>query len=97
MEIGLTEAIGALREELTAAIAAAGAERLKFEVGQITMEFQVVVERAVKGKGGVKFWVVEAGAEASTSTARTHRLTVPLTPVSPQGTPVLTGEVIIPE
>ena len=43
--IGLQDAIEALRKELSASIVAAADEELRFEVGQITIEMQVAVER----------------------------------------------------
>jgi Trypsin-co-occurring domain 2 len=95
--IGLTEAIEALRQELTAAIAAASAKELRFKVGEVSMEFEVGIERVTTGKGGIRFWVLEVGGERSVSTVRTHRLTVPLTPVGGDGNPVMTGEVAIPD
>jgi hypothetical protein len=38
--IGLQEAIAALRAELIESVIASQGERLRFEVGEITMEFQ---------------------------------------------------------
>ena len=84
--LGLVEAIQALRQELSDAIQAGGSETLRFKVGEIELGFQVVVERLAKG--GVKFWVVELGGEASK--AMTHTVRVPLTPQDIEGKPVLT-------
>lgn len=39
--IGLKEAIGALREELSESILTATNETLQFQVGEIVLEFQV--------------------------------------------------------
>lgn len=89
--IGLKEAIEMLRVELSESIAAATDEKLRFEVGQITLEFQVEVERSVEGSGGVKFWVVELGAKGSHGSTHTHKITIPLTPVGQTPGPVLTG------
>jgi hypothetical protein len=96
-QIGLTEAISALREELTAAITAGSAESLNFEVGTVTMEFEVAVERETSGKGGLNIWVVSLGGEQTRSQVQTHRLTLPLTPVRDSGEPILTGESHIPD
>jgi arginine deiminase len=64
--IGLQETIAALRKELVESIIASQAKGLRFEVGEITMEFHIEVERSteIKGgaKGGIKIWVVELGA-----------------------------------
>jgi hypothetical protein len=96
-KVGLTEAISVLRQELSEAIAAAATEELRFEVGQVNMEFEVTVEREVGANGKIKFWVLEVGTNASSSSVRTHRLVVPLTPVNAAGGPVMTGEQIIPD
>jgi hypothetical protein len=95
--IGLKEAIRALRMELSESILAAGGEALRFEVGQISLEFQVEVERTVEGSGGLKFWVVELGGKGSRSLTNTHTITIPLKPVRQNGEPVLTGSDEIPE
>ena len=96
-QIGLTEAIAALREELSSAISAASTESLKFEVGTVTMEFEVTVARERGGKGGLNIWVLALGGEESRSQTRTHRLTLPLTPLGKDGGPVLTGETYVPD
>ncbi|MFC4147997.1 trypco2 family protein [Micromonospora mangrovi] len=92
----MADAITALREELTTAIEAAGAENLRFKVGEMSVEFEIAVERTSGGRGGLKFWVIEAGGEHSHTGTRTHRITVPLTPVRVDGLPVLTGEQQLP-
>jgi Trypsin-co-occurring domain 2 len=89
--IGLQEAIGELRRELSESIQAAVKETLRFEVGEITLEFQVEVQRTREGSGGLKFWVVELGGKGSHSTTRTHTITIPLKPMGRTGGPVLTG------
>lgn len=95
--IGLREAIAALRGELIESIVAAQGERLRFEVGEVVMEFQVEVEQSVEGKGGIKFWVVEMGGGGSNKDKATHKVTVPLRPVRADGKPVLTGSEDVPE
>jgi hypothetical protein len=104
--IGLQETISALRKELVESIIASQSERLRFEVGEITMEFHVEVERSteIKGgaKGGIKFWVVELGAAelgggAGSKNKSIHKVTVPLKPVRDDGKPILTGSDEIPE
>ena len=48
--IGLQEAITALRSELIESVVASQGEQLRFEVGEITMEFQIEVERRARFK-----------------------------------------------
>ena len=95
--IGLPEAIAALRQELIESIVAAQGEKLRFEVGEVLMEFQVEVEKSIDGKGGIKFWVVEMGAGATSKDKAIHKVTVELKPVRADGKPVLTGSDEIPE
>lgn len=95
--IGLKQAIAALRRELSESILASANEKLRFEVGEITLEIQVEVERSVEGTGGVSFWVVELGAQGARTSTNTHKITIPLRPVRKPGEPVLTGDEEIPE
>lgn len=90
-QIGLKEAISALRQELIESIVAAQGEKLRFEVGEVMMEFHVEVERSVDVKGGIKFWVVELGAGEANKDKAIHKVTIPLKPVRQDGGPVLTG------
>src|SRR5262249_43683374 len=95
--IGLKDAIAALREELSEAVLAAANEKLRFQVGEISMEFKVEVERGVEGSAGIKFWVMELGAKGSLSSTHTHTLTIPLKPLNENMQPVLTGSSEVPE
>lgn len=95
--VGLQEAISALRAELIDSINASLQEELRFEVGEITMEFQIELERSVEHKGGINFWVVELGAGGSVSNKDVHKVTIPLKPVRTDRKPVLTGSDQIPE
>ncbi len=95
--IALKDSIAALRAELIESIVAAQGEKLRFEVGEVTMEFQVEVEQSVDGKGGIRFWVVEMGAGTASKDKAIHKVTVPLKPVRADGKPVLTGSDDIPE
>ena len=95
--IGLKEAIAALRKELSESILASVNEKLRFEVGEITLEIQVEVERNIEASGGVSFWVVELGAQGSRTATSTHKITIPLKPIRKPGEPILTGGDEIPE
>jgi Trypsin-co-occurring domain 2 len=83
----ITEAVAALRAELTEAILAGEGEEIRFEVGEIELAFEVAVERSAKG--GINFWVVEVGGSGSST--ETHTVRIPLKPTHPDGRPVLTG------
>jgi hypothetical protein len=95
--IGLQEAIAALRTELIESVIASQGERLRFEVGEITMEFQIEVERSIEAKGGLKFYVVELGAGGTEKAKDVHKVVIPLKPVRSDGKPVLTGLAEVPE
>jgi hypothetical protein len=100
--IGLQEAIAALRTELIESIVASQGERLRFEVGQITMEFQIEVERSAEAKGGIKFWVVELGGGGTAKDKNVHKVVIPLKPADiRRGTdnpePIFTGSNEVPE
>jgi hypothetical protein len=95
--IGLQEAIAALRAELIESVVASQGERLRFEVGEITMEFQIEVERSAEAKGGIKFWVVELGTGGATKDKDVHKVVIPLKAVRADGKPILTGSDEVPE
>jgi hypothetical protein len=86
--LGLAGAVRGLRAELTAAMTAGEGERVRFELGPVTMEFTVQVTNEKGIDGGVKFWVITAGGKGSRSTASTHTVTVELTPKGADGGPL---------
>ncbi|GAB2756635.1 trypco2 family protein [Streptomyces bullii] len=84
MEIELAAAVAALRDELTRAVEARGAEQeISFQVGFIELEFAVELRQDARGKAGFKAWVVSGDGEAGVARGRTHRVLVTL---RPQGT-----------
>ncbi|HEY3605863.1 MAG TPA: trypco2 family protein [Pseudonocardiaceae bacterium] len=80
MDIELADAVAVVRDELLVAAARATDQALEFVVGPIEVEFAVELRQDAKAKAGFKAWVVSADAEAGVSRARTHRVTVSLTP-----------------
>ena len=95
--IGLEETISALRQELIASIVASQGEGLRFEVGEVTVEFHVEVERSSDAKGGIKFWVVELSGSSGAKDKSIHKVTIPLKPLRRDGKPVLTGSEKVPK
>ncbi|MFI1971634.1 hypothetical protein BLA24_11160 [Streptomyces cinnamoneus] len=79
-DIELADAVRAVREGLTGAAADGAGSDLVFDVGEIAMEFSVEIRRDVKGRGGVKAWVVDAGAEGSRGSTNVHKVAFTLTP-----------------
>ncbi|MEU1720350.1 trypco2 family protein [Nonomuraea sp. NPDC005692] len=89
MDIELTKAISALRDELLEAAVAGTGSQIAFAAGPIELEFAVELKADAKAKAGFKAWVVTAGADAGVSRARTHKVKLTLTPRHPDGTDVL--------
>jgi hypothetical protein len=76
----LSEVIEELRGELLRAMASGEDQALRFEVGEVTLEVAVAVERETSGKGGVRFWVLELGAEGRHQAADTQTVRLTLHP-----------------
>jgi hypothetical protein len=83
--IPLAEAIGALRKELSDAMAAGHGEALQFEVGPVELELNLVVQREAAADGKLKFkifgWGAEAGVSGKLADERSHKVKLVLTPV----------------
>lgn len=90
--IGLPEAIRSLRAELSEAMREGAGEALRFRVGPVELEFAVQITREANVEGGVKFWVVSAGAKGSTGAATTHRLKISLQPQTAGGEDAMVAE-----
>ncbi|GHC57779.1 trypco2 family protein [Streptomyces cinnamoneus] len=84
-DITVGEAIDHLRSELTAAQARAIDAGVRFELGDITMEFTVELRRENTAKGSVKAWVVSAEAGGTRAEVTTHRLAFTLRAVDQDG------------
>jgi hypothetical protein len=81
--IGLQELVKAVTEELHAA----AADRITddrpalFKLGKVTLELSFVASREVGARGGIRFWVIEAGTEAQFASESVQRVTVVLDPI----------------
>ncbi|MGW2178578.1 trypco2 family protein [Streptomyces sp. NPDC001732] len=78
--IELADAVESIRNQLVDAAGRATGRPLAFEVGDIQMEFTLELRKEIKGGSKVKAWVVEAGADASRATGRTHKVAFTLKP-----------------
>lgn len=85
MEIELADAVAAVRDELLHAAARGIGRPVEFLVGPIELEFAVELRQDAKAKAGFKAWVVSADAEGGLSRGRTHRISVTLKPIRPDG------------
>ena len=87
----LAEVVQGLRAEILKAADAAGKENIRFGVGPIELEFQVVAKREGGVNGKIKFGIwgvgVEAGGSAKAGSEHTQTVKFTLTPVraSPNG------------
>ncbi len=85
-EIGLVEAIEAVRAELTRAVAENADKEIQFPVDKVDLEFHVGVTRTADATGGIRFWVIELGGRASHESESVHTVKVSLgAPVDVQG------------
>ncbi|WP_042396445.1 trypco2 family protein [Streptacidiphilus carbonis] len=92
-EIELATAVRAIREQLVQAARDGADSPIRFEVGPVQMDFAVELRREAGASGGVKAWVLSAGAEAKASRGSTHRVSFTLTPKdATTGGPVEVGE-----
>jgi hypothetical protein len=89
MEIELADAVAAVREELLHAAARGIGQPVAFQVGPIELAFTVELRQDAKAKAGFRAWVVSGDAEGGLSRGRTHRVSMTLTPIRPDGSPWL--------
>ena len=89
-EMELVEAVQTIRDELLHAAASGSGSDVAFEVGPIQLEFSVELRRDARARGGIRAFVVSAEADAGISRARTHKVSLTLTPRQPAtGAPLL--------
>ncbi len=81
MEIPLAEMVETLRHELETAQIRGAQRPVAFGVEKVELELKVTVSRKAKGEGGVKFWVVTAGAAAEGSRETIHTFKLTLSPL----------------
>lgn len=86
--LSLARVIEDLRAELMSALEEGKGKPLQFNLKPIELELKVAVTATGSGKGSVKFWVVEVGAEGKVEHASTHTLKLSLEPIAPGGGPV---------
>ncbi|MFB6558846.1 MULTISPECIES: trypco2 family protein [unclassified Streptomyces] len=84
-EISIGEAIDHLRAELSAARLRAAHDGVRFELGDISLEFTVELKRDKTAKGSVKAWVVSGEAGATRTETATHRIAFTLRAVDGDG------------
>lgn len=78
--VSLSAALDALRAELVRAWAGAQSETVRFKPKEVEVTLEVAVTSAGKAHGGVKWWLVDAGAEVSRQSVATQTVKMTLEP-----------------
>jgi hypothetical protein len=102
----LASVLRELRVELNVAMGDADGERLRFELGPVELTLTVTVGREAGPGAKIRFWVIEAGADAKLSREAVQEIKLVLSPrdmkapLGPDGKPVaplITGEEVAGE
>ncbi|MEU5722745.1 trypco2 family protein [Micromonospora sp. NPDC047738] len=93
-EIGLAAALGAIRSELSRAMAAARAEDgpVRLEVTSLELELQTTLTRSGDLDGAIRVHVISAGAKRSHSQSEVQTLKIQLDARTAEGRPVQTSD-----
>ena len=92
-ELELASVLRQLRMELNEAMADAEGERLRFELGPVELTLTMTIGREATPGAKIRFWVVEAGADAKISREAVQDIKLMLTPrdmqapLGPEGRP----------
>jgi hypothetical protein len=90
----LASVLRELRAELNEAMGDADGDRLRFELGPVELSLTVTVGREATPGAKIRFWVIDAGAEAKVSRESAQEIKLVLTPrdmgapLAPDGKPV---------
>jgi Trypsin-co-occurring domain 2 len=90
----LASVVRQLRAELNEAMSEAEGERLRFELGPVELSLTVTVGRDATPGARIRFWVIDAGADAKISREAVQDIKLVLTPrdiqapLGPDGKPV---------
>ena len=76
----LASVLRQLRAELNEAMEDAEGERLRFELGPVQLAFTVTVGKETTPGAKIRFWVVEAGADAKISREAVQEIKLVLNP-----------------
>jgi hypothetical protein len=76
----LASVVRQLRAELNEAMSEADGERLRFELGPVELSLTVTIGREASPGAKIRFWVIEAGADAKISRESVQDIKLVLTP-----------------
>jgi Trypsin-co-occurring domain 2 len=77
----LADTIRALRAQLTSAMSEGTDQALRFDLGELHLEFEVAVTRDASADGGIRFGVISIGGKASLGNEATHRISMTMQPM----------------
>jgi hypothetical protein len=80
-EVPLAEMIETLRQELEQAQIRGVNRPVAFGVEKVELELKIAISRKAKGEGGIKFWVLSAGATAEGGRESVHTFKLTLSPL----------------
>jgi hypothetical protein len=80
-EIPLAEMIETLRQELEVAQIRGVARPVAFGVEKVELELKMAITRKARGEGGIRFWVLSAGASAEGGRESVHTFKLTLSPL----------------
>lgn len=83
--IPLADLVDAVRAELERAAREARGQELQFEVQDVTLEVEVATTGEREASGGLKIWVLTVGAGGKKTNEATHKVTLNLSAVTPDG------------
>lgn len=83
--VGLVETIAQLRADLAAAMAAGRDGDVRFRLGPVELELDLVITCEAAGDGGVRLGVVSLGLKGRRTSVHTHRVKLTLEPVDRAG------------
>ncbi|MFC7220132.1 trypco2 family protein [Streptomyces polyrhachis] len=97
--VELADVIAQLRSELNRAVSEGADQGLRFQLGMVNVELEVVVERSREAGGKARFWVLDAQGSARSTRLSTQRLTLALQPTHSDtpGAPVLISDDQLPD
>jgi hypothetical protein len=81
----LADVIKALRQELITAQQEGTGKDIRFNVSNVEVELETVVEKDANAKAGVKFWVLDINAEGKYKNAAKQKIKLSLKPKTSQG------------
>lgn len=91
-ELELAAAVATVRDELLKAARSAVNQEIRFEVGDVSMEFSVEMRKDAKAKFGFTAWVVTASAGGGVARSDVHKVALSLHPHLANGKPVEVSE-----